>query len=58
MDRGSGRRVEPRSPERGATRAQYLLFFVLVAIAVVVTVALLWGRLGADDAGFAFTVMS
>jgi len=53
MLRPKGRTVDSSRPkERGATRAQYLVFLVLMAAAFAVTAILLWTRL-AEDAGMA-----
>jgi hypothetical protein len=54
MVRSGQRRVDrPRPPERGATRAQYLVLMILVVAAFAVTAILLWSRLGGDS-GLAF----
>ncbi|MGH9118501.1 MAG: hypothetical protein ACRD0A_11715 [Acidimicrobiales bacterium] len=47
----------PRQPERGATRAQYLVFLVLVLAAFAVTAILLWTRIDGDS-GFAVSWFS
>jgi hypothetical protein len=47
----------PRRHERGATRAQYLVFLVLVTAAFAVAAVLLWMRLY-DDSGIAVNFYS